>query len=380
MSTPFVFSTRKSAFCASRIGLWALVLLFPALGRAQEAPADPIFVSFQYNAPPSCPLEERAFTLLQSRSERVVRAEDAANAQRLVVDISADRAGYHGTLTVIRADAAQERRSMKGANCAEVVEALALTAALSIDPNATLTLSSPGPEEDAAAAASPGDGSSDAPSDGSSPAQPTAPADRSPADSGLPPDAPRRRFRYSAPGAASRLRTTVGGVLSFARIMDSSPHLGGGVSVSLSEPGGRVLFPLEAHLTLQAWFEPDPDDPPRISTRLYLAQLSYCPLHIGVNFSFAACGRLDLGALSGQSVGFDQSDSEAEDQVTRFYAAAGAEGRLSLLLAEHWTLWAAPALLFPLTEREFAVEPGPDVLSSTLDVAWSSTLGFGWTF
>ena len=362
----------RSAYCASRIGLAACALLFAGLAVAQETPAEPIFVSFEYDAPPSCPIEERAFTLLQSRSERVVRAEDESSAQRLLVEISSDRSGYHGTLTVTRADAASERRSMKGANCAEVVEALALTAALSIDPNATLTLSSPGAEDVAPPTASP--------EDGTAAVEQPAPPTEQPAESALSPDAPRRRFRYSAPGSASRLRTTLGGVFSFARIMDNSPHLGGGVSLSLSEPGGRVLFPLEAHLTLQVLFDPAPDDPPRISTRLYVAQLSYCPIHIGSQLSFAACGRLDLGALSAQSTGFDQSDAEVESQVTRFYASAGMEGRLALLLAEHWTLWAAPALVFPLTQREFAVDPGPVVLASTVDVAWSATLGFGWTF
>jgi hypothetical protein len=49
-------------------------------------------------------------------------------------------------------------------------------------------------------------------------------------------------------------------------------------------------------------------------------------------------------------------------------------------LADHWTLWATPGLAFPLTQREFAVEPGPEVLAGTLDVAWNATLGCGWTF
>jgi len=162
--------------------------------------------------------------------------------------------------------------------------------------------------------------------------------------------------------------------------MDNTSHLGGGLSLSVSEPGGRVLFPLEVHLTLQGLFDPDPGEPPRIATRLLLAQLSYCPVRIGVNISFAVCGRMDLGALTAQSKGFEESGTETESQVTRFYASAGAEGRFNVLLADHWTLWAAPGLSFPLTERQFAVQPGPEVLASTLDVAWNATLGFGWTF
>jgi len=380
MSSPIVFSVLCNALCASRIATATLVLVVSGFARAEEAaPADPILVAFQYSAPPSCPVEERAFKLLQSRSERVVRAEDESGAQRLLVDIAAAPAGYHGTLTVIRPDAAVERRSMKGTNCAEVVEALALTAALSIDPNATLTLSSPGQDEGTSPTMSP-EGGGDNDVDGVADAQESTSAPSSATSAALPPDTPKRRFRHSSSGSSTPLRTTLGLVLGFARVMDNTSHWGGGISLSFSEPGGRVLFPLDAHITLQALFDPAPGEAPRITTRLLVAQLSYCPIRIGLNLSFAACGRLDLGALTAQSEGFEESGLETESQVTRFYASAGMEGRLSLLLADHWTLWAAPGLSFPLTERQFAVEPGPEVLVSTADVAWNVTLGFGWTF
>lgn len=369
-------SARHVAVIAALIGVaWC------PRASAQDDAAGPIFVDFNYDAPPGCPDENRAFQLLHSRSERVTRAAAHSGGQRLVVEIITDHAGFRGTLTVVRLDATEERRSMRGANCSEVVEALALTAALSIDPNATLTLSTPAAEGSGAshepgvgaagAASETGSDPSSAVNDGSSPGSSEAGA----SDRTLQPDAARQRFRYGAPGGSREPRLTVGLMLSFARIMNNSPHLGGGLTLGISRPGGRVLFPIEAHLTLQGLFEPDPNDPPRVSTRFFLAQIAYCPLRFGLMFNFSACGRVDLGTISGQSAGF-----ENEDEATRFYAAAGVEGWIRAELSEHWGIWLVPGLGFPLTDRQFAVDPGQEVLASTLDLAWNVSLGFGWTF
>src|SRR5690606_11373794 len=110
---------------------------------------EPIYVEFFYEAPPSCPGEEYAFSLVQQRTSRVFRADESG--QRLYMRITPERSGYRGVLTVRRADDPPERRAMTGERCGEVVEALALTAALSIDPDATLTLGPPPEEYDSGA-------------------------------------------------------------------------------------------------------------------------------------------------------------------------------------------------------------------------------------
>jgi len=301
----------------------------------------PIYVAFSYEAERECLDEEQAFSLVHRRSRRVVRAREQTPTQELAMRIVGGSAGYRGVLTVTRPDESVEQRAMTGQSCDEVVEALALTAALSIDPQATLTL---GPAE---GTESPEEDVGDEP-------LPPGRAARSPVDAGV--------------------RFTGGVSLTTQRVMNHSMHLGGGVVLGVSRPGPSQMFPLEARVSLRAFLEPAPMQP-GIKTTFYSAQIAYCPVRLGSEQVLLICPTAELSLLSARSRGFEQ-----DSRVLRSFVSVGIEAWLRAHLSQRWELWVSPALLAPLTRRDFAVDPGPKILVATLPLAWAVSTGVGYRF
>lgn len=90
-------------------------------------------VAIEYMAIEGCPSEERFWTALSSRASRVERTEVSQALATLRVSVIVTPQGVLGRLQIIRPDITTEPRFVEAANCDEVVEALALTAALSIE-------------------------------------------------------------------------------------------------------------------------------------------------------------------------------------------------------------------------------------------------------
>lgn len=325
--------------------------------RAQDVLPEqaPIPIQFEYEAPAECLDEDQAFSLVERRSRRVRLSEGDNTAQTLSMRVEALGSEFRGVLTVRRAEAPEERRTMVGAECSEVVEALALTAALSIDPNATLTLGDP--EEPAS----------------------ERPESRPPAKLAQPKKASRPEPaspREVVPNKQPSHETYVGVGVSAAvqRVMENSIHIGPGAVFFLSRRDGRRFLPLEARLSVQGLFEPNVVEP-SVRTPLFLSQVSYCPLRIGERQAVALCPFVQLGAIAARPVGFADQTS-----VTRFFSSAGLEAWLRGHVTEKLQMWVAPGAIFPLTRRQFAVAPGPEVLARTVDVGFSVSSGVGYVF
>jgi hypothetical protein len=234
---------------------------------------------------------------------------------------------------------------MTGENCDEVVEALALTAALSIDPHATLTL---------------------------------GPASQDPkSDKHLRPEKPQKNSEEAEhkTGPQEKLELTLGPSASIEKLVDTAVHVSGAVFVSLSRLDGGTILPLEAKLSLFGSTEISGAPSEGIVTRRLGARLAYCPLRFGRELSLLACPFGDVGLLFASSRGFEE-----EERATRLHAQVGGEASLRARVGRHGSLWLSPALSFPLTRREFAIEPGPEVLTSTVPVGWRVSSGIGWVF
>ncbi len=96
-------------------------------GRAQSGP---LLTEVDYHAPLECP---DAATFLQRVSARSpVQPSKAASPLRLRVDLSVSPEGARGDLTASSADGT-DTRSVTASSCAEVVDALALIAALAVE-------------------------------------------------------------------------------------------------------------------------------------------------------------------------------------------------------------------------------------------------------
>jgi hypothetical protein len=245
-------------------------------------------------------------------------------------------------LTVSRAGQGEERRAMTGSLCGEVVEALALTAALSIDPDATLTLDPA--EDDQAEVAT----------------EPEPPGDE------IPDPASKS---HESPSPVEPARVSVGPLFSLARILDDSPHLGVGAVISLSKQSDAVWFPLEFRLSLESLFETKRGDAPRILTSIFSSRLSYCPLRVGASTAILLCPFSELAVIAARADGYEDAE-----QVDRSYFALGTELWLRTRPTRHVELSFVPGLAVPLTVRKFAVQPNEEVVVSTVDLAWSVSL------
>ncbi|HEX2730282.1 MAG TPA: hypothetical protein VHM70_01705 [Polyangiaceae bacterium] len=130
----------------------ALLVAFHFNERLAFADDRELTVAVQYSGVDECEDPEPFFRALTERSSRI-SAGDAAVAEVLLdVQLSHSEHGVLGKLQITHLGAATEPRYVEAERCGEVVDALALTAALGIDPDALTRLppeQAPEPERDA---------------------------------------------------------------------------------------------------------------------------------------------------------------------------------------------------------------------------------------
>ncbi|MES1188530.1 MAG: hypothetical protein ABUL60_32240 [Myxococcales bacterium] len=105
---------------------------------AHAAPA--VVVALDYSAPDSCPRASSFREQVLARTSRVSFAEPSSNAALVwKVEIAETSGGSRGKLRVVAQQPSPLEREVHAARCEQVVDALALVAALSVDPDASLT-------------------------------------------------------------------------------------------------------------------------------------------------------------------------------------------------------------------------------------------------
>jgi hypothetical protein len=247
---------------------------------------------------------------LKSRTSRLRPARDGEPATTLVVRMYREATGARGQLTVSKPGSDLTVREVPGRNCQEVASAMALIAALMVDPLAAIS--------EHRMASSP------------LPAPPP------------PPSSPRRRAW--ALGLEQRLtaRTAVAPgwtwsqALSVMLIWQASPIR---PSLQLSAQRARASTSRSLGSADLTWSA---------------AQLVVCPwgLRPGARWDVRACALFQVGRLEG--VGYDTPNA-AESAI--FWSSAGAqlEGRLQLV----GPLWLGleAGLLRPFTRERFYVDP-----------------------
>lgn len=358
-----LYRTSASSVFVCLLGL----LSVPAL--AQAANEEPLPFSLDYETPSACPDRDEAFKLIRKRSKRVVLTEQEDAAQHLHIRVAQTPGGFEGELAVTRNDEATDSRRFTGSTCVEVVDALALTAALSLDPDATIV-----------APAATG-------SDPSEPESPTSDKSKLPGEASTDPSDPSTRENTRGPqagaGAATDPRASHGphgwhvsaGLQgSIERVMDTSLHAGFGLSAGLRRNDDRTWFPLEFAVDVRYLAEVARSED-ELTTRLALARFSYCLLRVGSVVTFLACPTAQLGLLVAQG-----ENLETTSAVTRLYATAGAQARVRGIVYKQLEWQFMASINLPFVPRHFAVDPGPTVIGSTLPVAFDGALALSWVF
>ncbi len=345
---------------------WWGLLTSPAI--AQTETNEPLLFSLEYTTPDSCPSPVDAFKLIRKRSRRVrlVDAKDAS--QHLEFRVIQTAAGFEGEFTVTRNAAATDSRRFNGQTCLEVVDALALTAALSLDPDATVTGSAGADSTQSRSQESDDPALSD--STLTENVDPLTQETTKTADDGIAADSREPQGNGSLP----TWHISAGLLGSFERVMDTSWHAGFGLAGGLRRADDRIWIPFEFALELRYLSEVVRSED-ELATRLALARFSYCLLRLGSTIQFLTCPTAQLGLLVAQG-----EELEVSTGVSRLYATGGLQTRLRGRLNQQLEWQIAAAINLPLIPRRFAVEPGPTVIGSTSSFAFDGALTINWVF
>jgi len=112
-------------------------------------------IRLSYDAPASCPAETDLYDAIVARTDHVRRATSDESALEVNVRVSRTERGFVGEVRETVNHSESSARTVDGETCKEVVEALSLTIALSVDPNAHAPVEKPTPRAPAPAACPP---------------------------------------------------------------------------------------------------------------------------------------------------------------------------------------------------------------------------------
>lgn len=122
---------RSSNFAAGLCGAIAFFGVTPAHAEEPEIP-----LRVDYRAPDGCPHETDFFSAVRARAPRARSEPATREGPMLVVSITNGDGESTGYLTFRGADGLETERRVSGDTCGEVVSALALIAAIAVDPDA----------------------------------------------------------------------------------------------------------------------------------------------------------------------------------------------------------------------------------------------------
>jgi hypothetical protein len=338
-----------------RFGRLVALFVFVLLPRSSVARADEQFFTLDYRAPAGCPSWPRFVTEVTLRTPRVRLGEDRRHrAIGVDVDIADERTHATGHLVLRETDGRHAVRKVDGADCAEVTSALALVAALALDPNAStqpvvLAASLPASHVPAPAMASPS----------------TAPT----RDTAKNVQEPARSFDWHV-SAGAEIALSHGAAPSVLPI--------GEVFVGASRAEGAWSWDTRVGL---AYAAPTSADVPlgRAEFGLVFARADECPWTARWARQFAAspCVSFEAGRLHAE--GIAGPVIVAPNQATVWWMAAGVRARLDWNLGDVWFAEAGFGTLFPLFRESFvfAVPGGLTEAHKASPVVGEAGVGWG---
>ncbi len=371
----------------------ALLAIAPSGARAETGDSAGEAVRVRFDAPPGCPDGTRFFDEFRARARHVRAASSDEAALVLRVTVTRD-GGATGTLVVEEPTHATRPRIVRGRTCEEVVSALALAAALAIDPHAAMTLARSdaaadrvsadasgnlddalapknddalAPQNDASSEATPlvdasALSSNASERDASAPLPPAAA--ESPADSGTAPFlAPHARpWTYTA-GAlfdvvgAGGLGAVVG-ASAFLRVdRDVAALLAPAFRLGVAAYGDRAVDATAGAARFTWW----------------VGQLDVCPVRfpVGARVRLEPCAGAEVGVLVASASGVTDEQSHA-----RPWVSVRGLARLEWTVFGPVALEAYAGLRAPITRESFVFDPDTHVYTPpSLMVAGGMGLG-----
>jgi hypothetical protein len=317
-----------------------LASLFVLVGLAAPLGA-PLDVRIEFDAPSDCAEVSTFYDRVRARTDRVRLAEAGVQALTLRVRVVRKGSNVHGLLRMTDEHGASTTREVDGASCAEVVDALSLTATLALDPTASPEAppaAEPPPLELVTLVATPS-------------RPPPAPVESS------------LGFEAGVQGGTAEVISpylSLGGAL-FARVTTGTAgRVHRSLSLALAHFGNDILLPSR-----------------EISTRLTTLSLSACPqrLYAGDTFSLEPCALFAGGSLSATGRGVSNPDS-----ALRSWWSAGALLRAALPVGGGLALELEAGGAIPLLKRRFILSAPERVLGESPGVSAFISAGASYRF
>lgn len=375
-----------------RIGAFLLLASFlpapaPALAEVER-------VRVEYSAPARCPDEAAFLRAVRQRTGRFQLASGTEPTRTFVVSLEAAETSVTGRLEINGPGTAVSAREISGKTCDEVTAALALMAALAVDPNASAAKAVvPGsPSQSAstpAGAGKPGTASRGGRASVAEAATPPAPAPaplvaapaRAPIEERPAPSAARGATASSesaprpdtvaalpalaSPSTAPGWRWAVGAQGGVSLRVSPSTGLGGQLFAEAAAPGAGWWSPvLRAGLFLN---RSDTTAASGAGAELawVAAMVEGCPLRLATasaRFALYPCLAAHLGVLRGRGRGLDRPET-----TTTFWPDVGPVVRLRVAAWARLSFEAQGMLVFPLRRVTFdARDGGPSAPPTTV--------------
>jgi hypothetical protein len=308
-------------------------------------PGPQVQYALDYRVPASCPGEDDFVKLIARRTSRARRGSTGEGKYRFTVEVQLSDAGARGTLRIAEKDGGTTERDVPARDCANAIEAMALIAAVILDPRAATT--SPVSESDAAPIA---DAASTTPAP---PSRTSAPPRPSPA---APAAVSRSQGSQDSPAPAERPPTWQGR-LRAAGALQGAVAPGGALGVAAGAElfrADRGLF--EPRFALTAHFASG-----EASTRFGNAELSWfagrltaCPVGWPKSdrLTLRGCAFAEAGALRG-----DGSDTQNPRGSTAFWLAAGPSTEIELGVTRLLALAVEAGITVPAFHDKFVFVP-----------------------
>ena len=376
------------------LGLVA-ILTWMAVAAAVGPTTTPVPVRIDFAAPAGCADEDAFWSGITSRTDRARAARAGEAAMRMTVRLTRSAAKVQGELRIAMPGRHVEARRVEGATCTEVVQVLSLTAALAVDPSATIapmaSLNGGRPSIGGSDNGRPAAGGTPPAADTTPPPGPQPPPGPPPPPPPLPPPPVESRPPETArverpdrpvpilvrpeppaepPTPAPPRGPALSAAVVAARLMTSSLSLGGELSARLASRAVRRAPSLTvSFLFLAGDFFHDSAD---LGIRWLAGSVDGCPGWVLGGFaSVEPCVRFTAGVLT-----VTDHDVNTPRPVSRWWGSGGLALHGQVGAGAGWWLRAELGVDFPIVERGFTVGmTNPQQVGATASI--SPTLAVG---
>jgi len=345
----------------------AFVAAVTGAALADPTPREPL--RLVYKSEGLCPAGERFFAEVRARTEKIRAAEGDERARTLRVEVEEGASESRGQLVVVAADGTpSSTRTVRAKTCQDVASALALVAALAIDPEARTSPSvdpAPPPPADAGEAPSPAPPLSAAPPDASATAASPRPSPP-PRDAGAEPRAPEPPSSRGEP-SPTQYRGFFGFGAEGSTLLEVRPAFA--IELGLDVLRGGPFSPSIA-LRASRSFTGEAILPAGTANVTFNAlALEPCVLRLELTASVAVlpCARVSFGFVQAEGSGITAPLSS-----TRGWGDVGAHVKALWNVAGPLRLSGHAGARFPLFRDRFFVEP-----NETLYEAPPAVFAFG---